>query len=107
MIQKLKSLQGNILLINILLLAWLIPGNAAMIPIFIIGTTFIFEVFYTIHLEKKYSKNYINPLNYVHLKLNQRYLDMYETERMDIQSTFWKDSVTNQDISEEELWGFI
>ena len=70
--QKIKKVQGNVLLLNILFIAWLIPGNAAMVPIFIIGLTFIFEVFYVIHLEK----THINPLHRVHRLLAERYIMM-------------------------------
>jgi hypothetical protein len=60
MLQTLKRIHSNTLLINICLIAWLIPGNAAMVPIFIISTTFIFEIFYVIYLERKQNEQNTN-----------------------------------------------
>ena len=47
-----KYLSSNVLLINICLFAWLIPGNAAMVPIFIVSFVFILETFYIIYKKK-------------------------------------------------------
>ena len=38
---------------NICLFAWLIPGSAAMVPIFIVSVVFILETFYIIYKEKR------------------------------------------------------
>ena len=46
-----KKLMGDTVLINIFLFVLLIPGNMAMVPIFIVSSVFIIQVFYIIYVE--------------------------------------------------------